>query len=103
MASDTSPMIPLVTNVTSVSNEEDAVEDTRFTIYLHNIALCLFECVYITREAIFSSSVYERRYSFTGISNKALTAPPVLNRRRSFTEWVGIKVLLAVVIDFIAV
>ena len=54
------------------------------------------ECVYIytTRDAIFSSSVYERRYSFTGISNKALAGPPVLNRRRSLTEWVGLKVQL---------
>ena len=55
--------------------------------------VCIY--IYTTRDAIFSSSVYERRYSFTGISNKALAGPPVLNRRRSLTEWVGLKVRAA--------
>ena len=45
-----------------------------------------------SRDVVFTSSVLERSYSFTGIRDQTLTGPPVLNRGRTLAEYLGIKV-----------
>lgn len=46
---------------------------------------------------MFSSSVLERRYSFTGIKDNVLDGPPVVNRMSSLGEYIGKKV--ATIVD----
>ena len=51
-----------------------------------------YRTISCSRDVVFTSSVLERSYSFTGIRDQTLTGPPVLNRGRTLAEYLGIKV-----------